>query len=273
MPHVLSRGARIFYETIGQGPPLVLLQGLGLSSRFWLTAPERLAERFRVVLVDNRGTGRSDRPLGLYTTGLMAQDVLAAVDELGLESFALAGISMGGMIAQEVALRARPGRISGLVLLATTCGLPGGRIPAPSAILTLLRSAQRTPERLQAVRRLLVSVEALDANPRLFEDFERLMAADPVAPGVFLRQLMAASLHSTARRLGRIRCPTLVVTGEEDKLIPPANSRVLAARIPGARLLTLPGLGHAFPLEEREVLGRLLTEFFLTSAGEGQRAG
>lgn len=262
MPHAVHQGIRIWYEETGSGPPLFLLQGLGLSSRFWLQLPQHLSSRFRVVLVDNRGTGRSDRPRGPYSIRAMARDTLSVADALGLEHFGLAGISMGGMIAQEVALQAAPGRISGLALLATTCGLPRGRIPPMSSILTLLRGANRTPETLREIRKLIVSPEAYEADPHLFSDFERLMAESPTSPSVFLRQLLAASLHSTGRRLGQIRCPTLVVTGDGDRLIPPENSRIISRLIPGARLEVVPGAGHAFPLERREYLPPLLTQFF-----------
>jgi pimeloyl-ACP methyl ester carboxylesterase len=240
----------------------MLLQGLGLSSRFWLSLPEHLAGRFRLVLVDNRGTGRSDRPAGPWSIRAMAGDALAVADALGLERFGLAGISMGGMIAQELALAVAPGRLSGLALLATTCGLPAGKIPPLRSLLTLLRAARRRPENLRAIRRLLVSAQALEADPDLFREFERLMASSPTPPSVFLRQLLAASLHSAGRRLRRLRCPTLVVAGEEDRLIPPKNSRILARLIPDARLVLLPGAGHAFPLERRSELIRLLTDFF-----------
>jgi pimeloyl-ACP methyl ester carboxylesterase len=262
MDHVDHRGIRIAYETVGEGPPLMLLQGLGLSSRFWFSAPGQLAKRFRVVLVDNRGTGSSDRPRGLWSIRAMARDALAVADALGLERFGVAGISLGGMIAQELALAVAPGRLNGLALLATTCGLPKGKIPPPGSLWTLLKVAGRKPKNLDAIHKLLVSAEALQSDPNLFRDFERLMAATRPQPSVFLRQLLAASTHSTGRRLGRIRCPTLVASGDGDRLIPPENSRVLARLIPGAKLVLLPGAGHAFPLERRDVLVSLLTDFF-----------
>jgi pimeloyl-ACP methyl ester carboxylesterase len=126
-------GARIHYEVheshAGPGAPaVVLIQGLGLSSRFWFDLPDRLRPKWRVVLLDNRGVGRSDRPRGPYRMAAMADDVAAVLNAAGVQRACIVGISLGGMIAQHVALR-HPARVAGLVLLATTAGFPHARLP------------------------------------------------------------------------------------------------------------------------------------------------
>ena len=139
MPFATARNARIHYTVHGdrRGTPVVLLQGLGLSSRFWFDVPELLSEDAetprRVIAVDNRGTGRSDKPRTPWTMSTMADDVAAVLDDAGVEGAFVVGISMGGMIAQHVALR-HPTRVKGLVLLATTAGFLMGALPEAKAL-------------------------------------------------------------------------------------------------------------------------------------------
>lgn len=269
MPFAVARdGARIHYEVTE--PPasapargdVVLLQGLGLSSRFWFDMPERLASDprgpWRVVVVDNRGTGRSDRPRGPYRITRMADDVAACLDAANVARADVVGISMGGMIAQEVALR-HPARTSGLVLLATTPGLPHGRPPRPRALASLVGLALTKPGvPARALPRLLLPASQLHRARELFARWPGAMRAHPVTPRAFLAQLAAAAAHTTGFALHRIRCPTVVVTGADDVLVPPANSRVLAACIPGAHLEVLPGVAHGIPLLDEDVVARAL---------------
>ena len=145
-----SGGTRIYYDVLGaDGPHVVLIQGLGLSSTFWFDLPRRLtvegASPCRVVVVDNRGVGRSDRPWGPYRMGQLADDVAAVLDAAGVARAFVVGISLGGMIAQHVALR-HPGRVAGLGLLATTPGLPYGVIPPAATLWALLRLDNVTTE-------------------------------------------------------------------------------------------------------------------------------
>ncbi len=136
-----ARGARIHYETRGTGgPTAVLIQGLGLSSRFWFDVPDRLAagrDPWRVLTPDHRGVGRSDRPLGPYFMRTMADDVAAVLDDARVDRAYVVGISLGGMVAQHVAIR-HPSRVAGLVLLATTAGFPHVRVPSPLVLARFL---------------------------------------------------------------------------------------------------------------------------------------
>src|SRR5580700_637459 len=143
MPYAVgARGARVHYQVVGErGDWVVLLQGLGLSSRFWFEQPELLANDpkrpRRVLVIDNRGAGKSDTPRPPYRMRQMADDVVAAMDAANVRRAVVVGISMGGMIAQHVALR-HPQRVDGLVLIATTPGLPHGRLPGLRALATLV---------------------------------------------------------------------------------------------------------------------------------------
>jgi pimeloyl-ACP methyl ester carboxylesterase len=258
MAFATSSGTRIYYDVLGtEGPHVVLVQGLGLSSTFWFDLPRRLtvegAGPCRVIVVDNRGVGRSDRPWGPYRMGQLADDVAAVLDAAGVARAFVVGISLGGMIAQHVALR-HAGRVAGLGLLATTPGLPHGVLPAPVTLWALLRLPLARDPRM--VARILLSRKHLPQARQLLAKWPAAMRAEPIAPHVFFAQFAAAAGHMAALRLGSIRCPTVVVAGAEDEVIPPENSRVLARRIPGAVLEMLPDVGHAIPAVDDQVLVR-----------------
>jgi len=275
MPYALSSGGtRIYFDVLGtEGPHVVLLQGLALSSTFWFDLPRRLtvegAQPCRVVVVDNRGVGRSDRPWGPYRMGQLADDVAAVLDAAGVARAFVLGISLGGMIAQHVALR-HPGRVAGLGLLATTPGLPHGVLTPAEMLWRLVRLPfSRDP---RAVARVLLSPRHMPKAKSLLRKWPAAMKSEPVALPVFFAQVGAAAGHSTGFRLGAIRCPTVVVAGAEDDVMPPENSRVLARRIPGAVLEILPEVGHAIPAVDDQVLVRTvgrLRELAAASIGSG----
>jgi 3-oxoadipate enol-lactonase len=261
MAFAVSPGSvRIHYDVLGtEGPHVVLLQGLGLSSAFWFELPRRLtmegARPCRVVVVDNRGVGRSDRPWGPYCMGQLADDVAAVLDAAGVGRAFVLGMSLGGMIAQHVALR-HPTRVAGLGLLATTPGLPYG-VPTSYEMLwrLLCLPFSRDPHDLA---RVLLSEKHMPQARRLLARWPTALKNEPVLPRVFFAQLGAAALHSTGFSLGSIRCPVVVVAGADDDVIPPENSRVLARRIPGAVLEVLPDAGHAIPAVDDQVLVRMV---------------
>lgn len=255
-----ARNHHIHYREVGErGPALVLVQGLALDGRFWFELPERLAgdaeKPWRVLVPDNRGVGRSDLPSRPWTMADMADDVAAVLDHAGVRQAVVVGISMGGMIAQHLVLR-HPDRVNGLVLLATTPGLPHGRLPELDMIRVLLGSPLRKTGHVEALAQLILPKHAHSrANELLAGWFELLREQAPVAPA-FFGQVGAVVGHSTGRRLGNIRVPTRVITGDQDRLVPPANSRLLSERIPNATLEVLEGIGHGIPLMDREVIGR-----------------
>ena len=265
-------GARIHYEVRGETKepsPLdvVLVQGLGLSSRFWFDLPERLAagaKARRVVVLDNRGVGRSDRPRGPYRMATLADDVAAVMVAAGVAKAVVVGISLGGMIAQHVALR-HPDRVAGLVLLATTAGFPHVRLPTAKALATLLglpiAGRFRTPAQTgRALARLLLPEKDVPRARELLSEWPAAMRAEPMNPRSYFAQLAAVATHSTGARLRHITCPTVVVTGDEDVLIPPHNSRLIASLVPGAHLEVVRECGHAIPATDPECIERALVK-------------
>jgi 3-oxoadipate enol-lactonase len=264
MPFAVGpRGARIHYRVRGDsGENVVLVQGLGLSSRFWFEQPELLVgdpERPRRVLVlDNRGTGRSDKPRPPYRMAEMADDVIAVMDAAGMRRAVVVGISMGGMIAQHVALR-HPKRVDGLVLLATTPGLPHGRLPGIRALATLLSFplfGSRGGVKLLAS--ILLSKEHIHDARTLMHEWPAALREEPMPPLAFLGQFAAVMLHSTGFRLHRLDVPVIVVGARQDVLVPAACSKKLAKLIPHAELELLETAAHGIPITDREVVRRAL---------------
>jgi 3-oxoadipate enol-lactonase len=264
MPIAISRGAQLHYTTHGErgaGPAVVLIQGLGLSSRFWFDIPDLLADdpetpRF-VIAVDNRGTGKSDKPRRLWTMATMADDVIAVLDHAGVDAAFIVGISMGGMIAQHLALR-HPQRVRGLVLFATTSGFLMGKLPPMVALRRLLTLPLGGARAATNLTRLLLPESKWGRAREIFRDWPTAMRDHPTAPHTFAAHLFAASTHLVTRRLRRIECPVVVVAGAHDVLIPLRNATVLAARIPIAELEVVPDTGHAVFAEDRDLVRRMV---------------
>lgn len=262
VPFVTRAGEqRIHYKEFGSraNPTLVLIQGLLLDGRFWFELPDSLANDpalpWHVLVPDNRGTGHTTLPSRPWSIADMADDVAAVIHAAGVDKAVIAGISMGGMIAQELALR-HAERVAGVLLMATWPGLPYGRLPPLSSIGNLLGSSIGQRREIDTLARLVLPDSELGNARELLSGWVRLMREQSPSRKTFLGQFAAITAHSTGRRLGRIGVPVRVVTGMADRLVPPRNSEILAARIPGATLEMLPGVGHAIPLQDRQVVQR-----------------
>jgi pimeloyl-ACP methyl ester carboxylesterase len=256
---------RLEYEVIGDGEPVLLVQGLGYTRHGWGELPRLLAESFSVVYYDNRGVGRSDVPPGPYTVRGMAEDAIAVLDAAGIDRTHVVGASLGGMVAQEVAL-GRPERVDRLVLACTT---PGGAraYPLPERSLRVFAQfALLPPEEalLLAVKNSLAD-GTVAARPELVETVYRYRLENAPPLDGWQAQLAAGSAHDAHDRLAAIAAPTLVLTGTADNVIDVRNSELLAEAIPGARLEYLGGAGHIFFWEEPERAARAIREFLADS--------
>lgn len=254
----------LHHDRRGSGEPLLLIQGMSGHSLHW--GPDfigALEPDFDTIAVDHRGTGLSPRAEGPFTIADLADDAVATLDELGLDAVHLLGISMGGMVAQELVLR-HPGRVRTLVLGCTYAGGPEGRLTDPQVWATLAH-AMRSGDRERAFRaswEANVSAE-FAAREERFAAFREIAARRPVAVGVIMLQLQAIAQHDTSARLGEIAAPTLVVHGTADRMLDVANGEAIARAIPGARLEALDGVGHMFWLEQPERSAALVREHCL----------
>ncbi|MGE0788333.1 MAG: alpha/beta fold hydrolase [Sandaracinaceae bacterium] len=244
-------GARIYWERSGRadGPPLLLIRGLGRSSSYWLEFRSILERERSVLVLDNRGVGRSESPLTGWTTATMADDVAAVLDASGTARLDVFGISLGGMIAQELALR-HPDRVNRLVLACTT---PGGRKAQkirPAAAAALARSlTMRFDEAIRYTAPYVIGEAIAASRPEIVETWIHIAASEPRSRRGIAGQLAAGARHSAWNRLRRLELPTLVITGDDDRLMPHSNSQMLARLIAGARLKELRGAPHDFPTE------------------------
>ena len=263
MPLVDRGRHSLHYESIGDPakPPVLLIMGLALSSRAWGPLPELLARDFHVLVFDNVGTGKSGRRGFAYRMRDLADDAVAILDHAGVAAAHVFGISMGGMIAQEVAIR-HGERVRSLALGCTFASWRKSTSPPfrTKLDLLLLNLGRVTPDR---IARILVSAEWHSANPT--SALEWMRRAERTALRYATAQLLAIARHHALDRLARIQAPTLVLTGDADRLVPPANSEVLAKAIPGARLHLLRGAGHVFPLERETETVEALRAHFLAN--------
>jgi pimeloyl-ACP methyl ester carboxylesterase len=261
MPKVRVGDIEMFYVEAGAGDPLVLVMGFSADHMAWALQMRAFAERYRVVAFDNRGAGQTDQPDFPYTIPMMAADTVGLMDALGVERAHVLGLSMGGMIAQEIAL-GWPERVRSLQLHAT--------LARPDAYLSALTETWRAMKRnlpdedaVRAFQLWIFAPETYAAHPELVETAFRNVMANPNRQSLtgFLRQGDAVRAHDTLDRLGKIRCPTLVSGAEDDVLVPPRFARQLAERIPGAELRIVPGAGHGYIWERFEEFNRMCLSF------------
>jgi pimeloyl-ACP methyl ester carboxylesterase len=267
MPTTRVSGVSIAYDVRGSGPTALFIMGLGGRATDWNDAfIRRLTPRLEVVTFDNRGTGGSDRPDEGYTLDVMADEAVGTLDALDRPRAHVIGISMGGRIAQLVALR-HPSCVARLVLIATH---GGGRTvvpPTPEVMTALTLDRSRpTAEIIRSSMSAIAAPGLAHRDPAAVDALIALAEAQPTPPMTFARQMTAILASNRMERLGTIAAPTLVVHGSEDPLVPPANGAAIARVIPGARLLELPGCGH-LPMWEcpRRLADELL--HFLDAAG------
>ncbi len=243
---------RITWERRGAGAPLLLIHGLGYARWGWEPVLPGLTDQFDVILFDNRGIGESDAPPGPYTAFEMAGDAVRVLDEAGVERAHVVGTSLGGMVAQELAL-AYPERVDRLVLACTTPGGPKAH-PMPQVTVELMIEAA-TLEPAVALRRFVENALApatVAAQPELVDRIMAHRLATAQAPVAWAAQASAGATFDAYDRLGGVTTPTLVQHGDEDVVVDPRNADLLVGLLPDARLERFPGTGHVYFWEAPE---------------------
>jgi 3-oxoadipate enol-lactonase len=252
---------RIAWERMGVGEPLLLIHGLGYARWGWEPVLPGLAERFEVILFDNRGVGESDAPPGPYTVAEMAADAARVLDEAGVERPHVVGTSLGGMVAQELAL-ARPERVRRLVLACTTPGGPNA-YPMPQTTVALMAEAA-TMEPAVALRRFVenaLAPETVERHPELVDRIMTHRLATAQDPAAWAAQAAAGATFDALDRLGGLAAPTLVQHGTEDVVVDPRNGDLLVELVPDARLERFPDTGHLYFWERPERFVESVTAF------------
>ncbi len=267
MPTIATNGINLYYELHGRGPLVVLIPGLGYDGWMYSRMIPGLAEQFQVISIDNRGSGRSDKPAGPYTAQMLAADVIGLLDELGAAKAHIVGHSMGGFIAQALAID-YPERVDRLVLSATNFGGPH-HIPITPPAMAVLTDVSGDPiERLRRGIAISTAPGFAESNAEFVESWLQYRVAHPIDPAGYQAQLaiglgLLSEAASFEHQLGRVTAPTLLLFGEHDVVVPPGNAELLAAKLPHARVEILPNAGHVFPFETPEAANRAITRFLL----------
>ncbi|HEU4769282.1 MAG TPA: alpha/beta hydrolase [Pyrinomonadaceae bacterium] len=263
MPRISVNGLSLYYEIAGDGEPLVLIPGFAAGRWIWFKQTEELAQNFRVITFDPRGVAGSDKPEGSQTIALLADDLAHLLQTIGINSAYVVGASFGGFVAQEFVLK-YPGMTRKLVLCCTSCGGPNHIAPAPETLQALASTkGLNSEERMRASLLLAFSSEYVRTEVSEVDQVVRLRAANEVPEHVYLSQLQAAINFNAEERLEQIDCPTLVLSGDADVIVPVQNSRNLAARISGATLCVLEGGSHTFFIEQAREFNHIVAEFLL----------
>lgn len=279
MPYARNGYIRLYYESKGTGPPVLLINGQGMTLESSWRTIDVLADSFRVLAFDNRDTGRSSFTPLPYTRTQMADDAIAVLDAAEEESAHVYGISLGGIVALDLALR-YPDRVRALVLGATTAGGPTAIPTDPQALTFFARVGAMAPEEAEwaAVPYTYGVATRRRHGQRIAEDIARRLDSRPdnmpLATLAYVHQVTVAATHNRMLSIGNITAPTLVVHGAEDATMAPENARILAGTIPGAELQIWPGAGHFYvtdePRADQEVVQFLLRHSPYPAAARAQ---
>jgi pimeloyl-ACP methyl ester carboxylesterase len=262
VPFIDNQGARIYWDERSVGEPVLLIMGLGYPSDMWWRVRPALDGHYRTIVLDNRGVGRSDVPPGPYPIAQMAADAVAVLDAAEVESAHVFGISMGGMIAQELAL-GWPKRVRSLILGCTAAGGP-----------TVIRAEPEVTELLLNRGGMTAEQAALAAIPYIYDrDTPRDRIEEDLAirrpwfpkPEAYVAQLQGILAWEAYSRLPQLNVRTLVMHGQTDRLVRPGNGELIAGRIPGAKLVTLPHAGHIFPTDQSAAANAAILGFLGTA--------
>ena len=261
MERARVNGVDLAYELRGAGSPLVMIHGAQGDQTMFAGLAAAFADRYRVLTFDQRGSGLSEKPDMPYSIAMLADDTAALMDHLGIRAAPIIGVSMGGMIAQEFALR-HPKKTQSLILGCTTPGGPNA-IRRDGAALANAYSTKpmSAEERGKALAEAAFTKGYITAHPEVITSMIESRRQRPIDSTAFAHRMKAAGEHNTYDRLGQIQCPTLVITGKDDALIAWENSRVIAEHIAGAKLVVLEPAGHCFWMEQPAQTQHAIAQF------------
>ena len=265
MPKTKVNDIELYYEVHGEGTPLALISGLGYPLWQWHLMVPYLEKHFQVIALDNRGVGQTDKPAGPYTASMLAKDTVGLLDTLGVGKAVVMGHSMGGFIAQAMALE-YPERVSKLILASTNFGGPR-HVPVTAEAMAVLSDVTSDP--MTRLRNGIVVSTApgfAERQPELIQAWLDWRVANPLDMAGYQSQ-MAIGLGLMTEdaafesKLPNVTASTLILFGEHDKVVPPANANLLAKQLTGSQTRILPDAGHFFPLEVPEEASQVVIQF------------
>ena len=262
MPIFEAADAAIYFETTGAGDPLVLIPGFASGLWSWKHQKDELAKHFQVIAFDPPGIA-SSKIIGEASVSIerIADDVAALLDDLGIDKAHVLGTSFGGFVAQDLALR-YPDRVNKLVLACTSYGGKGHVLPSMD-ILAAFASTKglNSKERIRQFLTVAFTPEFVTNSPDIVDDFCLLREQNNVPEAVYMDQLLSATTFDLSSRVAEIRAETLVLTGDNDTVVPMQNSINLATALPNGRLETVAGGSHMFFVEQADKFNSIVTEF------------
>jgi 3-oxoadipate enol-lactonase len=261
MERARINGIEVAYDLRGSGVPIVMIHGAQGDQTMFAGLASAFAGDFRILTFDQRGSGLSEKPDMDYSIAMLADDTAALMDHVGISTAHAIGVSMGGAIAQELALR-HPHKVRALVLGCTTPGGPEAiRIGGTALDAAYSTKPMTAEERGRALAEAVFTKDYLAQHPEVVSAMIAARRDRPIDPRALAHRMTAMFTHNTYDRLRQIRCPTLVITGKDDALISWENSRMLADRIAGAELIVLEPAGHCFWLERPEEARAAISRF------------
>ncbi len=265
MPTTTANGINIYYEIHGSGPPLLLVSGLGYNLWQWHKMVPGLAKHFQVITFDNRGVGQSDKPTGPYSAAMLAADAAGLLQALGIAKAHVMGHSMGGFVAQEMAL-SYPEIVDKLILASTNFGGPR-HIPVTEEAMAVLTDMTSDPV-TRFKNGLVVSTAPgwAEANPEMIEKWLAWRVQNPIDPASYQAQMgvgigLLSEEAAFEHKLPNLQAETLILFGAHDKVVPPGNADLLARKISHNTVHILPNAGHFFPIETSEEANKVIIEF------------
>ncbi len=264
MPGIQVGDVQLNYEIYGEGQPLVLIPGFRTGLWLWLKQVETFARKYRTIVFDPRGIGgseESDKPIGPMSIKTLADDLAGLLSALGIEQAHILGASFGGFVAQEFAI-VYPQMTRSLTLCCTSFGGPRHLLPSVDTLQALAAiNGLNTEESTRKNFEFAFSPVFISERPEELDEVVRLRLSNPVSDQTHFAQLQAAATFDAEGRVSEIKAPTMVITGEEDTLVPTVNSHNLAKQIPGARLIVIKGGSHMFFIEQAEEFNSAVIDF------------
>jgi len=266
MPSLRVASINMYYEIYGEGEPLLLIMGLGADLTAWSFQTPEFSKKYRVIVFDNRGAGRTDAPDAPYSIRMMADDTVGLMNALGIQQAHVLGVSMGGRIAQELAIE-YPQRVKSLILAATSTKMPPREKHVFDTAARMLKEGVSAETHLRNLMPWTLTEKFFENQAQVTWSINAMLANPHKQPTyAFIRQFNACAEHDTANRIGRIKAPALILVGREDLFAPVRLSEELAAQIPNAKLVVVDGGGHGFNVEARDKFNQAVLDFLATVA-------